>query len=500
MGRLMIRRVLGVMLIAMLLFIPITTEKSLAASSPTVKYKVHVQNKGWLGYKRDGQMAGTTGKSLRMEALNISSSKVKVTYRAHVAGIGWQSWRKNGQMAGTTGRGKAIEAVQIKLTGKSAKKYDIYYSVHVAHRGWLGWAKNGAVAGSTGMCLRTEAIRIKVVKKGTRVNTGSRASLKKPGLVYRANSQGNGWMKIASEGAVAGTTGKAKRLEALAISFRNFDGKNGITYRAHVANIGWQSWRSTGTVAGTTGKNYAIEAMQIKLAGGMDAYFDVYYRMHVANYGWLGWAKNGEVAGTTGGGVRGEAIQIRIVPKGSAFSRGGSAYIDLSAQYAKWFMNAVYITQLPGVGTHQGTQNFDVIGYNGDHNIFAPFDCRVAAIYTGYKSGNTVVIESLRPVRYANGTVDYMSMCFGHDDDISNLHVGQTIRQGAVFYQTGTYGYADGRHSHVTCIRGKYAWDMWTANAYGNCCSPKAISPVDALYVPASTRIVQTLGLPFKRL
>lgn len=496
-----INKLLLAVIIMALLFISICTETSFAAASPIIKYKVHIQDKGWLQYTKDGQIAGTTGKSLRMEALIISSSKVSVQYRAHVADIGWQNWKKNGTTAGTTGKGKAIEAVQIKLTGKSAKTYDIYYSVHVANKGWLGWAKNGAMAGSTGLKLRTEAIRIRVVKKGTRFDTGGKASLKKPALSYRANCQSSGWMATVSEGATAGTTGKSRRLEALNINFQNFDGKNGITYRAHVANVGWQSWKKGGETAGTTGKGNAIEAMQIKLSGGMDSFYDIYYRMHVADYGWLGWAKNGEPAGTTAGGVRGEAIQITIVPKGSAFNQGDIAYIDLSTQKAMWFMNAMYITQRPdGDYSHKGTQNFDVVGYNGDNNIFAPFDCRVVNIYTGQKSGNTVVIESLNPVLYADGTIDYMTMCFAHDNDISNIYIGQTIRQGTVFYQTGTYGNADGRHSHVTCIRGTYKGDMWTTNAYGNSCSPNAISPTNALFIPKSTSIIQTLGLSFRSL
>lgn len=50
-------------------------------------------------------------------------------------------------------------------------------------------------------------------------------------------------------------------------------------------------WHNSGQTAGTTGKAKAIEAMQIRLTGGMEQVFDIYYRMHVANYGWLGWAK-----------------------------------------------------------------------------------------------------------------------------------------------------------------------------------------------------------------
>ena len=321
------------------------TCKVTVTNVPKITYKAHVQDIGWqnavstvdaTSKTSAGSTAGTTGKGKRLEALKIGlqspDGKNMISYRVHVSNVGWQKWVSSGQTAGTTGQAKAIEAVQIKLSGTYAKDYDIYYRMHVANKGWLGWAKNGAVAGSTGLALRGEAIQIKLVKKGTSVTVGKPASLVKPTLSYKAHVQNIGWQSKANEGTTAGTTGKAKRLEALQIYLKNFDGGNGISYRAHVAYIGWQSWKSYGATAGTTGQGRAIEAIQIKLDSSLSSYFDIYYRIHVANYGWLGWAKNGEMAGTTGGGVQAEAIQIKLVNKGSSFNTNGTAYINLSGE------------------------------------------------------------------------------------------------------------------------------------------------------------------------
>lgn len=167
-----------------------------------------------------------------------------------------------------------------------------------------------------------------------------------------------------------------------------------------------------------------------------------------------------------------------------------------TTQPALWFMDAVKITQVPGGDySHAGTQNFDVVGVNGNSNIKAPFDCKVVAIYTSWNCGNTVVIESLNPVQYADGTVDYMSMAFAHDNNISDLYRGRVLKQGEVFYQTGDYGYANGVHSHVTCIRGKYQNDMWRS-ANGKT-SPHEIAPTKALFITPSTQVIQTKGLSF---
>ena len=158
-------------------------------------------------------------------------------------------------------------------------------------------------------------------------------------------------------------------------------------------------------------------------------------------------------------------------------------------QPAMWFMDHLSISQVPGGNaSHKGTLNFDVGHGDKLHaNIKAPFDCKIVKIHLGDVYGNTVIIESQEKVLYADGTVDYMSMAFGHDNNVNDLKIGQTLKQGEVFYQTGTKGLADkpeNDHAHVTCIKGKYKGDMWTKNKYGKSCSPNAIDPTKALFIP----------------
>ncbi len=173
--------------------------------------------------------------------------------------------------------------------------------------------------------------------------------------------------------------------------------------------------------------------------------------------------------------------------------------VSSQLQPAMWFMDVVKLTQEPGGGySHRGTLNFDVVGVNNS-DIRAPFDCKVVAIHKSWAEGNTVVIESLTPVQYADGTVDYMCMSFAHDNDISNLWVGKTIAQGETFYQTGKYGYVTGVHSHVSCIRGTYQKDIWKRQPpNNNCGSPNAICPTKALFLPEGIAIYETKGLTFK--
>ncbi|MFD1901912.1 hypothetical protein GQR36_21280 [Enterococcus termitis] len=58
-----------------------------------------------------------------MEAIQIKltgelAEKYNVEYRAHVKDIGWQKYVSNGTIAGTTGKSLRMEAVQIRLVEK----------------------------------------------------------------------------------------------------------------------------------------------------------------------------------------------------------------------------------------------------------------------------------------------------------------------------------------------------------------------------------------------
>jgi uncharacterized protein YjdB len=90
-----------------------------ARSGVVLCYQAYVQDIGWLGEVCDGQVAGTVGQSLRMEALKVRVASpptgVSVFYTAYVQDIGWQAEVSNGQIAGTTGQSRRIEALKVRL-------------------------------------------------------------------------------------------------------------------------------------------------------------------------------------------------------------------------------------------------------------------------------------------------------------------------------------------------------------------------------------------------
>ena len=143
-----------------------------SADSTNIMYKTHVQSFGWQNWVLNGTMSGTSGKTKRLEGINIKLSNAAyaggVQYRTHVQTYGWEKeWRKDGAMSGTSGKAKRLEAIQIKLYGEMANRFDVYYRVHAQSYGWLGWAKNGEEAGTAGYAKRLEGIQIVLVPKGS---------------------------------------------------------------------------------------------------------------------------------------------------------------------------------------------------------------------------------------------------------------------------------------------------------------------------------------------
>ena len=141
-----------------------------AYRQPNLQYSTQVQDYGWQTYVTDGQMAGTSGESKRLEGIRIRLANQQysgsIQYRTHVQDYGWQNFVGNDAISGTVGEMKRLEAIQIELTGDMANHFDIYYRVHAETYGWLGWAKNGEEAGTSGLSKRLEGIEIQLVAKG----------------------------------------------------------------------------------------------------------------------------------------------------------------------------------------------------------------------------------------------------------------------------------------------------------------------------------------------
>lgn len=135
-------------------------------------------------------------------------------------------------------------------------------------------------------------------------------------LQYRVHVQDIGWQNWVSNGELAGTTGKAKQLEAVEIVLLNEQNEVPenikIEYRAHVEDIGWQDWVSNGELAGTTGRAKQLEAIQIRLSGENSEQYVIEYQTHVQDFGWMGYVTGENCSGSAGFAKQLEALRISL--------------------------------------------------------------------------------------------------------------------------------------------------------------------------------------------
>lgn len=124
-------------------------------------------------------------------------------------------------------------------------------------------------------------------------------------------------------------------------------------------------------------------------------------------------------------------------------------------------VDSLYISQrMNGSYSHKGDLAIDIsqLSY-----LKAPFTGVIKRIYTNC---NAVWLESKDKVEYADGTKDYMVIMTIHSNDISNLRVGQTIKQGEIYYHPGAKGISTGSHIHIAVGKGKFKGTGWYKGLY----------------------------------
>lgn len=199
-------------------------------------------------------------------------------------------------------------------------------------------------------------------EKGSSVEFGS--------IAYQAHVQDIGWQDVVSDGMTAGTTGRAKRVEALKINLLARDGSpfenDSISAQAHVSGIGWGAQPvGNGQVSGTVGQSRAIEAIKLTLSSNLSDTYDIWYRVHSANVGWLGWTSNGEPAGTQGYAYPIEAIQIKVILKNAQDAPvRGDAFKD----HAQEPPTVSYRSHVSNVGWTSAVTNGNTSGFINSRN------------------------------------------------------------------------------------------------------------------------------------
>ena len=147
-----------------------------------------------------------------------------------------------------------------------------------------------------------------------------------PTLYFAAHVENKGWDKTTTvltpgQSVTVGTTGEAKRLEAVAVMVPDTFTVCGY---AHVQNVGDAAVKEVTTSEdytipegykayefGSTGKARRLEAICVGILDDAGNYVPGFqYAAHLQNGGWQGYVRNGSFAGTRGMALRMEALRL----------------------------------------------------------------------------------------------------------------------------------------------------------------------------------------------
>lgn len=113
--------------------------------------------------------------------------------------------------------------------------------------------------------------------------------------------------------------------------------------------------------------------------------------------------------------------------------------------------------------THMGIMANDVRGAEPGvrYPYYAPCTCKCIWIYEPYGQS---MWQSVKPVRFANGNIDYATFMICHSNS-QDCYIGQVVKQGEQLENMGDKGNVTGVHCHIQTEQGNDI--AWYKNSYG---------------------------------
>lgn len=273
-----------------------------------------------------------------------------------------------------------------------------------------------------------------MVEESKTEETGEKTS-----VIYSTHVQSYGWQAAVKDGELSGTSGEAKRLEAIKINLSS--GNGNIEYITYIQNYGWDSvWKKNGQISGTNGEAKRLEAIKIRLTGVISNEYDVYYRVHVQSYGWLNWAKNGETAGTVGLAKRLEAIEIKLIKKAE-----NTDQINIDSQNSAFYQNDDYLNYSTHVQSY-GWQKRVSSGKSGTEGKGKRIEAYSVSLEYGLYSGSLQYKSYIEGIGWEsdwkkNGQISGTEGQSKRIEQIKMRLVGDIAEHYDIYYRVHVQGY-----------------------------------------------------------
>ena len=148
----------------------------------------------------------------------------------------------------------------------------LYFAAHVENKGWDKTTTvlapgQSVTVGTTGRALRVEALAV-MVPEDFRVIGFAHVQNVGDAAVKEVTTSEDYTIPEGYKAYEFGSTGKARRLEAICVGILDNAGNYvpGFQYAAHVQNAGWQGYVRNGSFAGTRGMALRMEALRLTYA------------------------------------------------------------------------------------------------------------------------------------------------------------------------------------------------------------------------------------------
>lgn len=171
----------------------------------------------------------------------------------------------------------------------------------------------------------------------------------------------------------------------------------------------------------------------------------------------------------------------------------------MAYQRAYFPMKVINISQGYGArsSTHKLSYAMDLSGKDsGKDPVYAPFDCKITKLYQPKdtkKHANTVWLTSTQKVLCPNGYYGYLTVSITHPDEITDMRLKTTYRQGELIMYEGKTGSASGNHIHIEVAKGEVAgWSREESGIYSEYVILNKVKPEEYLFAREDATIKNT--------
>lgn len=149
------------------------------------------------------------------------------------------------------------------------------------------------------------------------------------------------------------------------------------------------------------------------------------------------------------------------------------------------------------VGEKSNEIRLDLKSPGYKENIYAPFDGIIRKVYK--IGGNYVWLESSTKVLWADGSVDYMVLFTGGDDNVESLYVGKQISKGMSYYTQGKGDNSLENHVVLEVGKGQFHGNGWEKREDGEWHIYDAVDPCKAFILGNKVQIKKESPYSFIR-